>query len=207
MDGAAERAGATGATAHGLPFETGENIMVTPQFMRRAKESHLALFRKGGHETIAKVVRRAADEKTVDGYKTIRGYFTRLRFLLGYTPRELDRILGFGATESLSTGCDIYLAAELPKPDDFEIRGYTNTPNGISRSQLAPGADFDPRWPPGAGVVQYELAEGRSLRARHVASIGPTEKIYYRTAGIYEVLARDGALGAYESRLGPLPAG
>src|SRR4051812_35705649 len=60
---------------------------------------------------------------------SVGGYFTCLKNVCTHTPAEMEDILGF-EKGAFSSGVSIWKFKELPKPDQFEFRGHTQTPQG-----------------------------------------------------------------------------
>jgi len=101
----------------------------------------------------------------------VGGYITCQKNVRGKTPTEMEDILGF-QKGTFSSGVSIWKLNALPKPADFELRGYTYLPGGerfdgivIRRSDLPRPQYLDKggassTYPPGLGVEQWELAPG-----------------------------------------------
>jgi hypothetical protein len=104
------------------------------------------------------------------------GYFTSLKNVITRTPDEMEDILGY-KKGTFSAGVSIWKFNELPKPEQFDLRGYTQCPNGkpfkgswMTRSDQKRMIYFDkngnePDYPPGLGVEQWRVAEGVQLPA------------------------------------------
>lgn len=73
----------------------------------------------------------------------IKGYFTRERGILGKTPLEMARLLGYPQWR-MAQGVKVYALSRLPRNEEFEIRGYTYWPGGNPR--LEPGEKRVPLW-------------------------------------------------------------
>ena len=112
----------------------------------------------------------------------IGGYFTCLRAIRFKTPAEMEDILGF-QKGAFSSGVAVWKLNALPKPDEFELRGYTQTPGGetfdgvIMRRQGAARPEYFSRdgkavaYPPGLAVEQWELRPGLLLAATQLARV------------------------------------
>ena len=70
------------------------------------------------------------------------GFFTRALFLRGRTSQELEDLLGYGGGR-LGQGWWLLFMVELPGPQDFEFRGYSQMSGGVARGHLP--APPDPR--------------------------------------------------------------
>lgn len=114
----------------------------------RIKATLIAMWRKGGGDTLVKV--------TPFGLKPGDwpvGYCTTIKYIVGRTPAEMEQAVGFASNTKLAQGAEIFLVRPLPMAAQFELRGYSHTPEGISTSVKTP----DPRYPPGLGVPQWNL--------------------------------------------------
>ncbi|GIV62129.1 MAG: hypothetical protein KatS3mg044_0995 [Rhodothermaceae bacterium] len=56
--------------------------------------------------------------------RNVSGFVTKERFILGKTPREMARLLGFDAGR-MSEGAEVYALTVLPSDEQFELAGYT----------------------------------------------------------------------------------
>jgi hypothetical protein len=87
--------------------------------------------------------------------RQIRGWFTTEIFLLGKTPEDMERLLGFDGRpgqEYLRHGVDVFEFTRPIRAGEFELGGaYTYLPGG------KPWDGVDLRWPPGAGAPQWRL--------------------------------------------------
>jgi hypothetical protein len=63
-------------------------------------------------------------------FALVRGYITRERGLLGKTPKEMARLLGFPEYR-VANGAKVYALVYLPTNEQFELKGYTYWPGGI----------------------------------------------------------------------------
>jgi hypothetical protein len=63
-------------------------------------------------------------------FALVRGYITRERSLLGKTPKEMARLLGFPEYR-VANGAKVYALVYLPTNEQFEFKGYTYWPGGI----------------------------------------------------------------------------
>ncbi len=69
-----------------------------------------------------------------------KGYFTKGMFLRSQPPREVEKRLGFEAGR-MRDGWWLLLLTELPGPNDFEVRGYSQMSNGIAQGHLTAPPD------------------------------------------------------------------
>jgi hypothetical protein len=113
---------------------------------------------------------------------TVGGYFTCLKNLLLRTPAEMEDILGF-QKGTFSSGVSVWKLKDLPKPEEFELRGYTQTPGGESfdgivirrsdlrRPQYLQKDGTSAKFPPGLAVEQWELEKGILLPATELERV------------------------------------
>ena len=98
------------------------------------KELARKLWKSGGENTLVKVAPRGM----IPNAAMTIGYCTALKFVVGRTPAEMEAIVGFQQGGKLANGAEIFLIDPLPLPEQFELRGYTQTPAGVSTA-AAPG--------------------------------------------------------------------
>ena len=91
------------------------------------------------------------------------GYITCHKFIAGRSLPEAERILGLRPGE-LTGGAYLYEFLRLPTPDEFDTRGYTQTPAG--QPWVAGGP-----YPAGAGAAQWEIRKNSHIPSRLVAVI------------------------------------
>ena len=113
---------------------------------------------------------------------SVGGYFTCLKNVCMHTPAEMEDILGF-EKGAFSSGVSIWKFKELPKPDQFEFRGHTQTPQGkrfdgivLTRSDQKRPVFLDKdgkpaKYPPGLAVEQWEVAENFRLPAIEIKKV------------------------------------
>jgi hypothetical protein len=100
--------------------------------------------------------------------REISGWFGTEIFLLGKSPEQMEKLLGF-KTGYLANGVDVFEFRRPIQSDDFDLLGaYTYLPNG----QEWDGKDL--RWPPGLGVPQWRLKAAVSCRFVKTVSRGST---------------------------------
>jgi hypothetical protein len=80
----------------------------------------------------------------------VSGYLTSEKFVRGRSLDQVEKILGLVPGE-LKSGAVVLKLNSVPRPDQFELRGYTQTPAG----HVYTGGDY----PPGLGANQWELME------------------------------------------------
>jgi hypothetical protein len=111
----------------------------------KLKEMATSAWAEKGPNSLVKVVSKARGAQ-----EEVGGYITKLSSVVGRTPQEIEHILGLKPGE-LSEGCYVSRLNQLPKSDEFELRGYTITPEGKPYA----GGEY----PPGAGAPQWELTK------------------------------------------------
>ena len=97
------------------------------------------------------------------------GYVTCWKYVAGRTLQEAERILGLKATE-LQGGAYQYEFNRLPREDEFDLRGYTQCPDG---EVWTPSSDY----PPGLGAPQWCLRRDAYIPSRLAAVIPPGKTI------------------------------
>jgi hypothetical protein len=112
----------------------------------------------------------------------VGGYFTCVKNICLRTPAEMEDILGF-QKGTFGSGVSVWKLNDLPKPEEFELRGYTQTPRGesfdgfvIRRSDLQRPHYLKrdgtiEKFPPGLGVEQWELARDVLLSATELERV------------------------------------
>lgn len=135
----------------------------------------MPMWLKGGGESLVKVT--ALDTKPDKGRMV--GYCTQLKFIAGRTPLEMELNVGLRAGTKLLAGAEIFLVAPLPAPSEFELAGYSHTPEGIS-TRVKPA---HPDYPPGLGVPQWNLSRVPQSRLVWLAKVlaGERFRIPYAT--------------------------
>jgi hypothetical protein len=91
------------------------------------------------------------------------GYITCRKFIAGRSLSEAERILGLRPGE-LAGGAYLYEFLRLPTADEFDLRGYTQTPGG---EPWHPASTY----PPGAGAAQWQIRKNSFIPSRLVATI------------------------------------
>ncbi len=94
----------------------------------------------------------------------------------------MEDILGF-QKGTFSSGVSVWKLNDLPKPDEFELRGYTQTPGGenfdgivirrsdLRRPQYVLRDGTLAKFPPGLAVEQWELAKNVLLPATELERV------------------------------------
>ena len=146
----------------------------------RVKRSLIEMWRKGGGDALVKVL---PSELAPDPSRPI-GYCTQLKFVVGRTPLEMERAVGFRDNTKLASGAAIYLVTPLPWEHQFEYRGYSHTPEGIPTNVKSAHPDY----PPGLGVPQWQLSRHMQSALRPLATVGPGETFRFMINSIGPVL-------------------
>jgi hypothetical protein len=97
------------------------------------------------------------------------GYITCRKFIAGRTLQEAERILGLRPNE-LANGAYVYEFVRLPKADEFDLRGYTQTPAG---QPWHPGSAY----PAGLGAAQWEVRKNTYIPSRLIAAVQPGHRL------------------------------
>jgi hypothetical protein len=93
------------------------------------------------------------------------GYITCRKFVTGRTLDEVERILGLRPGE-LEKGAYVHEFIRLPTIDEFEVRGYTQTPAGQAWTPAS-------AYPAGAGAAQWEIRKNTFIPIRVLAFVAP----------------------------------
>jgi len=59
----------------------------------------------------------------------VSGWITQEKFILGWTPGQMEGILGL-PTGYFSHGATLWVLVQLPQPNEFELGGFTHWPGG-----------------------------------------------------------------------------
>jgi hypothetical protein len=91
------------------------------------------------------------------------GYVTCRKFIAGRSLSEAERILGLRLGE-LADGAYLYEFLRVPTADEFDLRGYSQTPGG---------KPWDPssKYPPGLGAAQWQIRKNSFIPSRLIATI------------------------------------
>jgi hypothetical protein len=129
---------------------------------KKLKQLALQSMNRPGIHRLVKVVPHGRPPMT-----EVNGWVTQEKFIIGKTPEEVEKILGFDGRpgqEYLPRGFDVYAIIELIKEDDFDLKGaYTYLPQGREWD----GADL--KWPPGLGATQWQLK--RKVKCRFIRTV------------------------------------
>lgn len=131
----------------------------------------LSVWRRGGADTLVKVLPLGADP---DEARNV-GYCTTLKYIVGRSPAEMERIVGLAEGTKLVSGAEVFTVAPLPRVGEFELRGYTQCPGGVPTD--APGYVAHPIYPPGLGAPQWDLARVSQARLVRLARV-PRDKVF-----------------------------
>jgi len=96
------------------------------------------------------------------------GFVTCYKFVAGRTLEETERILGLPAGE-LAAGAYFYEFLRLPTKDEFELKGYSQCPDG---KPWEPGS----KYPPGLGAAQWRIRRNTYIASRLAAVVEPGGK-------------------------------
>ena len=97
------------------------------------------------------------------------GYITCYKFVAGRTLADVERLLGLPASE-LGGGAYLYEFMRLPAAPEFELRGYSQCPDG---NEWKP----DSKYPAGLGVPQWQVGRQAYIPSRLAAVIAAGEKV------------------------------
>ena len=159
-----------------MPRQILENVNIP-----KAKQNAIALWTSGGMNALVKV---APAGMKPDGERSA-GYCTTIKYLLGRTPSEMERDVGLRVGTKLKNGAEIFLVRPIPTSDQFELRGYTQLPDGYSTSE--PDYKAHPDYPPGSGVPQWDLHKYKQDQLKHLASVKPGEKFTFPVAKLASI--------------------
>jgi len=96
------------------------------------------------------------------------GFITCYKFVAGRTLEEVEKILGLPSGE-LGTGAYFYEFMRLPKANEFELKGYSQCPDG---KPWVPGS----KYPPGLGAAQWRIHKNTFIASRLAAVVEPGGK-------------------------------
>lgn len=99
----------------------------------------------------------------------VEGYITCHKFVAGRSLAEAERVLGLPQGE-LQGGAYVYEFQRLPEAHEFDLRGYTQCPDGQAWSGSGP-------YPPGTGAAQWQVRRNTFVPARLVAIVRPGETL------------------------------
>ena len=91
------------------------------------------------------------------------GFITCYKFVGGRTLAEAEKILGLKSGE-LAAGAYLHEFLALPTEDQFELKGYTQTPDGRN---WTPRSDY----PPGLGAPQWRILPNTYIASRVAAAV------------------------------------
>lgn len=77
---------------------------------------------------------------TVGGTANLRGFFTKALYVRNQPSREIEKRLGYRAGR-LDEGWWLCFLLQMPKGDDFEVRGYSQMSGGVAQGHLASPPD------------------------------------------------------------------
>jgi hypothetical protein len=131
----------------------------------KLKSMAIATWRTGGMNTLVKVMPMAHRPDP----RLMVGACTSFKYIAGRTPEEMGQVVG--VRTKLASGASVYLIRPLPIPDEFDLRGYTQTPGGVATDH----EDYrpHPEYPPGHGAPEWHLARVSQNRLVHLANVPP----------------------------------
>lgn len=91
------------------------------------------------------------------------GFVTCYKFVGGRTLEEAERMLGLPSKE-LAAGAYFYEFMRLPSADEFELKGYTQCPDGKPWTR-------DSKYPPGLGAAQWRIKKNTFIASRLAAIV------------------------------------
>lgn len=93
------------------------------------------------------------------------GYITCHKSISGRSLQEIERILGLLKDELLS-GAYLYEFMRLPTVDEFELKGYSQCPDGTTWTPAS-------AYPPGLGAPQWKVKYNSGIPSRLAAIVEP----------------------------------
>lgn len=145
---------------------------------RRLKAAVIGSWRAGGMESLVKVMPKGAIPNT----RYPIGFCTTVKFIAGRTPAEIERIIGFKQDTKLVHGAEVFVVNPLPKEHEFALRGYSQTPAGVSTSHKDYVAH--PLYPPAEGAPQWDLCYYDQSHFIHILTLEPGFTLRYMSAGL-----------------------
>jgi hypothetical protein len=131
---------------------------------KKLKQLALESMNRSGIHRLVKVVPHQPGRQPA---LRVGGWVSQEKFIVGKTPEEVERILGFDSRpgqEYLPHGFDVYVIVEPIREDDFDLQGaYTYLPAGREWDGI------DLKWPPGLGATQWRLK--RDVECRFIKTV------------------------------------
>jgi hypothetical protein len=144
----------------------------------KLKAMAISMWKRGGMDTLVKVAPRG----TTPNPAFAAGYCTTFKYVVGRIPNEIEEIVGLAKGSKLVGGADIFIVDPLPQPAQFELRGYSQCPAGISTNAL--GYIPHPGYPPGLGAPQWELLGYPQTGLKWIASVAPGQRLSYQASSL-----------------------
>jgi hypothetical protein len=119
---------------------------------------------KSARNRLAKVISISREPAS-----TTSGFVTCIKFVSGQTLVDTERILGLKNGE-LANGAHLLELQELPTADQFELKGYTQTPDGKVWESTSD-------YPVGRGAPQWRILPSFPLRCRLLATVKPGDRL------------------------------
>ena len=123
-------------------------------------------FALGGQNRLVKVIAIPAGGRVL---RTVTGYVTQERFLLGKRPAQIEEALGMKVNSLVSGGMVLALQI-VPGPSQIEYELTTNFPDG-----LAPSVMSDPDYPPFKKRYVHQWRLRVPMRVSFVCRLGPAD--------------------------------
>jgi len=142
----------------------------------RLRAMAIEMWKRGGLDTLVKV----CPHSTIPDPSRTTGYCTTFKFIVDRTPIEIEGIVVLARGGKLVAGAEICVVDPLPLPPQFELRGYSQCPAGVSTS--TPGYVPHPGYPPGLGARQWELSGYPQTGLKLIASVPPGQRFTYQSA-------------------------
>lgn len=105
----------------------------------------------------------------------MKGYITQNHYLAGKSCSRLESLLGFKAGR-LSGGWALLALTQLPKPDDFEFRGYSYLSGGMEKghdSALSSGKTMEVKLKDG----NFDLAKLKAAIIKNTFSVSGSKRL------------------------------
>ena len=136
---------------------------------KKLKQIVTEKWRAGGGDTLVKVFPKGTQPSDA----RMVGYCTTLKYVVGRTPEEMERILGFKSGTKLKDGAEVFRVDPLPSPGQFEFRAYSHLPAGVAQID---GKVVNELYPPGHGAPQWDLTEYPQSGLKWIATVQPGQR-------------------------------
>jgi hypothetical protein len=139
----------------------------------RLKKLALESWRRGGLDSLVKVLPLGLKP---DRERQI-GYCTSFKFVAGRTPVQMEQVIGLRSGSKLAHGASIYRVVPLPTGGQFDLKGYTQLPGGMSTVDVGYQQHAD--YPPGLGAPQWDLARLGQGNLAWLADVLPGQRFAF----------------------------